>query len=78
MPLAIAGVPGVKSKLVGQPLLYAISCFASIGVFLVRFRQNHVGLTSLSMLALSSDMIKGTTQVEILNGRRSDVLDVPG
>lgn len=40
MPLAIAGIPGKKSKLVGRPLLYAISCFASIGVFLVRFPHN--------------------------------------
>lgn len=46
MPLAIAGVPGVKSRLVGQPLLYAISCFASIGVFLVRFLHNRACLAS--------------------------------
>ncbi|KAF8320267.1 general substrate transporter [Clavulina sp. PMI_390] len=39
MPLAIAGVPGHRSKLVGQPLLYAISCFASIGVFLFGYDQ---------------------------------------
>ncbi|KAF8328155.1 general substrate transporter [Cantharellus anzutake] len=39
MVLAIAGVPGAKSKMVGQPLLYAISIFASIGVFLFGYDQ---------------------------------------
>ncbi|KAF9513762.1 hypothetical protein BS47DRAFT_1376618 [Hydnum rufescens UP504] len=39
MPLAIAGNPGRPSLLVGQPLLYAISCFASLGVFLFGYDQ---------------------------------------
>ena len=48
-----------RRKLVGHQLLYAISVFASLGVFLVglfyEIRPLHVNL----LILYSSDMIKG-------------------
>ena len=35
-----AAVPRSRRRLVGQPLLYAISIFASLGVFLVSDRHS--------------------------------------
>ncbi|KAG8936619.1 hypothetical protein FRC02_000612 [Tulasnella sp. 418] len=39
MSITIPSIPPSKSKLVGQPLLYIISCFASLGVFLFGYDQ---------------------------------------
>lgn len=50
-----------SSKLVGQPLLYAISCFASLGVFLVRIHVK-IRVTNADRLLRSLDMTKGKEQ----------------
>ena len=49
--------PGSRPHLVGRPLLYSISAFASLGVFLV----SHVSHTppSVRLTSFSLDMIKG-------------------
>ena len=51
----------VKSrlKLVGNQLLYAISVFASLGVFLVGLSMKHDSHMFLTGFFYSSDMIKG-------------------
>lgn len=45
-----------RRRLVGQPLLYTISVFASLGVFLVSI---HVTYNVPVLTTSSSDMIKG-------------------
>lgn len=47
-----------RQRLVGQPLLYSISVFVSLGVFLVRLVPACLK-TQLLMFAQSSDMTKG-------------------
>lgn len=47
-----------RRRLVGQPLLYSISVFVSLGVFLVRLVPACLKAQSL-MFAQSSDMTKG-------------------
>lgn len=54
--------PTTGSKLVGQPLLYAISCFASLGVFLVRIHVK-IRVTNADRPLRSLDMIKGKETV---------------
>ena len=49
-----------KRRLVGQPLLYAISIFASLGVFLVSEQYSIIALLDQSIPLNSLVMIKGT------------------
>ena len=44
-----AAEPRSKARLVGRPLLYAISCFASLGVFLVRAFHISVGIQHVNI-----------------------------
>lgn len=51
-------LPSSRSRLVGQPLLYAISIFASLGVFLVR-NVPHLILVLFTTHLSSSVTIRG-------------------
>jgi hypothetical protein len=48
-----------RRRLVGQPLLYGISVFASLGVFLVHMSYIVFLNVSHPVIASSSDMTKG-------------------
>jgi hypothetical protein len=55
-----------RPRLVGRPLLYSITAFASLGVFLVSHDfHTPIGIHSPSF---SLDMIKGNASFRILNG----------
>lgn len=57
--MADAAPPPSRNRLVGQPLLYAISIFASLGVFLVRLLLNSSLLPNSPPHLSSSVTIKG-------------------
>jgi hypothetical protein len=57
-----------RSRLVGQPLLYAISVFASLGVFLVRLSILYLCLISL-IIEHSLGTTKGILSVASLRTR---------
>lgn len=62
-----------RSRLVGQPLLYAISVFASLGVFLVRLSILYLCLISL-IIEHSLGTTKGTLSVAFV---ANEVLTLP-
>lgn len=64
---------GSGRRLVGQPLLYSISIFASLGVFLVCTSRLHSETRCLIRRLRSSDMTKGKHCVVNYPVRRSDL-----
>ena len=59
--------PSPKRRLVGQPLIYTMTVFISLGVFLVRTKNFRVFLVRVTNLQHSLAMIKGSY-------RQSDLL----